>query len=247
MAELLKSQPERPPYFRRMEQVNLDGVPLLGAKAAMPVLDMLSPAAFEAVIEKALGDVQILDTRQELGFAAAHIPNALSIWQDGLASFAGWFLSYTSPILLVTEKHDADATVRTLIRQGYDNIAGCLAGGMLSWHMSGRSSAAIRTLTVQDLCSLLDQGEHLWILDVRSAGELERDGQITGATHIHITQISLRSQEVPKDRTVYVFCGSGMRSMIAASYLQSRGWSDLVVILGGMSGWRSRRCPLRRS
>ena len=52
--------------------------------------------------------------------------------------------------------------------------------------------------------------------------------------------------EVPKDREVYVFCGSGMRSMIAASFLKARGWKRLAVILGGMAGWRSRKCPIKK-
>jgi len=115
---------------------------------------------------------------------------------------------------------------------------------MLNWHMSGMSSASIRTLTVQDLCHLLDEDEPIWILDVRSEEELKRDGQISGAQHIHVTRIPERYEEVPKDRTVHIFCGSGMRSMIAASFLQARGWKDLVVILGGMAGWRSRKCPV---
>jgi hydroxyacylglutathione hydrolase len=111
--------------------------------------------------------------------------------------------------------------------------------------MSGRESSFIRTLTVQDLCRLLDE-QSLWILDVRSEGELKKDGEIAGSQHIHVTQIAERKDEVPRDRTVYVFCGSGMRSMIAASYLQSQGWKDLAVVLGGMAGWRSRRCPLKK-
>ncbi|MDD4163062.1 MAG: rhodanese-like domain-containing protein, partial [Methanothrix sp.] len=181
-----------------------------------------------------------------LAFASAHVPGSQSIWLDGLASFAGWFLSYDRPILLVGEGNFIDNMVAILLRLGYDDIAGFLAGGMLSWHMSGLQSAAIRTLTVQELCRLLDEGEKIWILDVRSESEIMRDGKIEGAQHIHITAIAERMDEVPKDREVYIFCGSGMRSMIAASYLQARGWKSLAVILGGMAGWRSRKCPLRQ-
>jgi hydroxyacylglutathione hydrolase len=147
--------------------------------------------------------------------------------------------------LLVTESNNPLEAARILIRLGFDDIAGHLAGGMLNWHMSGRESSFIRTLTVQDLCRLLDE-QSLWILDVRSEEELKKDGEIAGSQHIHVTQIAERKYEVPRDRTVYVFCGSGMRSMIAASYLQSQGWKDLAVVLGGMAGWRSRRCPLKK-
>jgi hydroxyacylglutathione hydrolase len=117
---------------------------------------------------------------------------------------------------------------------------------MLGWHMSGRESASIRMLNVHEICGRLDSDEPIWILDVRSDAELERDGRISGAQHIHVTEIARRMDEVPKDRSVYVFCGSGMRSMVTASFLQSDGWKDLAVILGGIGGWRSNKCPIEK-
>ena len=236
---LLNSQPERPPYFSRMEKANLVGEPILGA---LPDIKPLDPEDFQNLSEGA----QILDTRQELAYSAAHIFGAQSIWLDGLASFAGWFLRYDQPILLVGELNDHENAKRILVRLGFDKIAGFLAGGMLNWHMSGRESSSIRTITVHEICRQRDRNKKIWILDVRSDGELEKDGQIEGAQHIHLTEIAARMNEIPKSRAVYVFCGSGMRSMVGASFLETRGWSDLAVILGGMAGWRSRKCPLKR-
>ncbi|MDD4448901.1 MAG: MBL fold metallo-hydrolase, partial [Methanothrix sp.] len=144
VAFILQSQPDRPPYFRRMEKVNLEGRPLLGALSSPRPLDARS---FLALFEK--HNAQILDTRQELAYAAAHVPGSQSIWLDGLASFAGWFLSYDRPILLVGEGNLVENISVILLRLGFDNIAGFLAGGMLSWHMSGLESDSIRTQTVQ--------------------------------------------------------------------------------------------------
>ena len=61
---------------------------------------------------------------------------------------------------------------------------------------------------------------------------------------VHITQPPADLDEVPKDRTSYIFCGSGLRSMTAASLLQREGWTDLVVVLGGTAGWSASTCPL---
>lgn len=235
---LLKSQPERPPYFSMMEKLNLEG-PVLGV---LPSPVPLTPKDFEAMAKNA----QVVDTRMELGFGAAHVPDALSIWMGGLASFAGWFLIYDKPILLVNETNDPEEVTRILIRLGFDNIQGYLGEGMLNWHMSGIESESVRTINVSEACRLLDVGEPIWILDVRSDRELKKDGRIPGAQHIHITQIPKHLQEIPQDKTIHIFCGSGMRSMIAASLLQRNGWKDLVVILGGMEGWKSIKCPVKR-
>lgn len=230
---------ERPPYFRRTEELNIEGPPILGS---VPVVAQLKPRRFweRALLE----DSVVLDTRMELGFGAAHVPNALSIWQGGLASFAGWFLPYDKPLLLVTPEDDPTPAVRTLIRLGYDNIAGTLAGGMLQWHMAGLESQRIATLNTHELCARLDRGQSAWILDVRSDEEVTAEGTITDAHHIHITQVPEKLTEIPKDRPIHVFCGSGLRSMVVASYLQRRGWESLTVILGGVKGWDSTSCPL---
>lgn len=233
---------ERPPYFRRMEEWNLKGPPLLGT---LPVPKALSPEAFE----EARAESFVLDSRPTLCFASAHVPKSLSIWPGGLASFAGWYLSDDRPLLLVNQAEDPLPTVRPLIRMGYDDLVGYLAGGMLAWHTAGYESNSIETITVQDLCRRLDANEEPWILDVRSAEELEHDGEIPGAHHIHVTQLHRHlaelSDDIPWAQMVTIFCGSGVRSMIAASMLQSTGWPNVRVVLGGLSGWNSASCPIR--
>ncbi len=242
VADLLKSLPERPPYFSMMERRNLEG-PIL---RTLPTPEPLSPKDFKALAKDA--NAQVIDTRMELGFGAVHIPGALSIWMAGLASFAGWFLTYDRPLLLVNETNDPEEAVRILIRLGFDEIAGYLAGGMLNWHMFGMESDTIRMIDVQEACRLLDSdsGDKNWILDVRSDAELKKDGIIPGSQHIHITQVPGHLHEIPKDRKIYVFCGSGLRSTTVASLLQQSGWKDLGVILGGMAGWKSKRCPIEK-
>lgn len=229
---------EQPSYFRTMERLNLVGAPLLGDRPYPPPL---RPQQFN----KRSPEAVVVDTRMELGFSAAHVPGALSIWLGGLASFGGWFLPYDKPLLLVNETNDPEEAVRILIRTGYDRIEGYLSGGMLSWHTTGLESHSICTVTVQQLCRLLDARENPFILDVRSSEELESTGRIRDALHIHITMLPQRTGEVPKDRPVYVFCGSGLRSMIAASLLQREGWTNLNVVLGGLAGWNSVSCPIQ--
>ena len=228
---------EFPPYFRQMEKLNIEGASFR----------MINPVPL-SVREFTGGpqDAVVLDTRMEGAFGASHVPDSLSIWSDGIPSFAGWFLPYDHPILLVNESNNPAQAARRLLRLGYGNIAGFLSGGMLAWHMAGRESSSVKMMTVQSLCSFLDRGEPKWILDVRSEAELENSGRLTGACHIHLTELMARMNEVPRDPTVFIFCGSGLRSMIAASLLKREGWQDLVVVLGGMSGWKSVSCPISK-
>ncbi len=226
-----------PPYFRQMEKLNLEGVPIC---KTYPI-----PLSVDAFDSQAKGAV-IVDTRADVSFGASYVPKSLSVWSAGLPSFAGWFLPYDKPILLVNETNNPTQVARYLLRLGYFNVSGFLSGGMLAWHTAGRESATIKTITVQSFCTLLDTDEYPWILDVRSDDELEYAGSVTGANHIHITELAGRIDEVPQNRTVFIFCGSGLRSMIAASLLKREGWQNLVVVIGGLAGWRSISCPVRK-
>lgn len=228
---------EYPPYFEKMEEMNLE-LPehLLSGKT----LKYLSPKEFEKKAE----DAMILDIRKELSFGASHIPGALSIWEDGIPSFAGWFLPYDKPILLVDESGDPTKALTYLERMGYDNVEGCLAGGMLSWHMKGHESESIDTVNVQKVCDILDSDESAFLLDVRPQEEISKKGEIAGAHELHLTKLPDNLEDIPKDRPIYIFCGSGLRSMTAASILKRNGFEDIHVVLGGLSGWSSTTCPV---
>ncbi|MBS3816219.1 MAG: MBL fold metallo-hydrolase [Candidatus Thermoplasmatota archaeon] len=236
-AEKTAEMLEYPPYFKKMEEMNLD---LPEHTLSGKTLEYLSPPEFKKRAE----DAVILDTRKELSFGASHIPGALSIWEDGVPSFAGWFLPYDKPILLVDESGNPEKALTYLKRIGYDNVEGCLAGGMLSWHMSGEESDSIDTVNVHEVCDILDEDRPSYLLDVRPEKEIEQKGNIQGAHELHVTKLLDNMDEVPKDKPIYIFCGSGLRSMTAASLLKKNGWEDLHVVLGGLSGWSSTTCPV---
>jgi len=122
---------------------------------------------------------------------------------------------------------------------GYDSIAGKLSGGMLSWLAAGGRSLATDVVAVAQMRDLLDSGRPAWLLDVRSNEELEQHGRVDGSRHVHVTQLPRRMDEIPRDGAVYIFCASGLRSMIAASYLQQKGWDNVKVVLGGPPGRQS--------
>jgi hydroxyacylglutathione hydrolase len=227
----------RPYYFGQMEMLNLEGAPVLGS---LPVPIPLSPHEFSIKMDGAV----VLDSRMETDFAGSHIPGSISIWEGGIPNFAGWFLPYDKQLLLVNKTDDPLSVVKLLIRIGYDNIVGYLSGGMFSWNTSGMESASIETIKVQDLCRLLDEGEEIVVLDVRGREEIKAKGKIPDALNIPITQLYEKMAEVPKDKLVCVFCGSGLRSMMAASLLKKEGWNNLKVALGGLAGWNSNTCPV---
>jgi len=81
---------------------------------------------------------------------------------------------------------------------------------------------------------LVDKGALL--LDVRSPEEFKA-GHIDGAVNIPVQDLEARLGEVgSRDRSIVVYCHSGMRSMHAAQVLQRAGYSA-VNDLGPMERW----------
>lgn len=92
-------------------------------------------------------------------------------------------------------------------------------------------SAKNRT-SPQDARAAVDAGAIL--LDVRSPSEYA-SGAIKGAKNIPVQGLGSRLDELDKERTVVVYCRSGMRSSQAASLLRGKGFT--VLDLGPMGAW----------
>lgn len=73
-----------------------------------------------------------------------------------------------------------------------------------------------------------------FILDVRT----EEENQLVSfnfATNIPISQIPDRINEIPKNKTIVLFCSSATRATITAAYLQLKGYEDVKILLDSIS------------
>ena len=76
----------------------------------------------------------------------------------------------------------------------------------------------------------LDQSNHL-ILDVREDVEVDL-GAIDGAMHIPVNDIRDRMAELPKDKTIVIYCAVGVRGYIGARILKQAGYK-VKNLIGG--------------
>lgn len=80
------------------------------------------------------------------------------------------------------------------------------------------------------------------LIDVRTAEEFA-SGHIAGAVNIPVEVLASRLSDVPRDRTVVVYCRSGNRSKQAAEILSKAGYSD-IRDLGGLNAWSAQGLPV---
>jgi hydroxyacylglutathione hydrolase len=230
-----------PQYFKKMEEYNLNGAPLLS--------ELADPKPFSIVeFEEEMQDplVIVMDTRQPYAFAGSHIPNSLSLWLGGTSVYPGWLLDINQYIVLVHERPtDIDVATPRLRRLGFDNICGYLCGGINEWQEAGKPIRSFITAWATETKDKLDR-EEIILLDVRDPPEWAEDGYIEGAPRIFFADLPQKVSELPRDKPIVVTCSVGNRSSIALSILERAGFSEISNMLGGITAWVNLRYPTKK-
>jgi rhodanese-related sulfurtransferase len=97
-----------------------------------------------------------------------------------------------------------------------------------------------------DINAALGEAEKPFLLDVREADELTKDGAIEGAVNIPVKELFTRLSELPKekDAKIVVFCKSGHRGALAQMALLMNGYTDVVNMGGGIGAWIAAELPV---
>ncbi len=230
----------QPPYFRKMEEHNLKGNEPPLCRVAPP-----RPLTVKQFSEGLGNGMVALDIRSPESFAGAFVEGSLAIPLGMLPAFAGWFCSYDTPLGLIGPEEgyeDVLCAVRYLARLGYDQVSGFLRGGLHAWETAGRQYGRIPAVHVTELLGRMEDSNFL-LLDVRSKDEYE-SGHLAGARHIYVGQLEQHLDELPKDKAITTFCGSGRRAIIAASVLKKHGYEEVSDCLGSMSACEACGCPV---
>ncbi|MGV3547824.1 MAG: MBL fold metallo-hydrolase [Pedobacter sp.] len=220
-----------PQYFAKNAAMNKGGYESID-EVFEKGLNPLNPQDFEDLANQT--DALILDTRDPQVFAKSFIPNSINIGLNG--QFAPWvgalIPDLKQNILLVTDEGKAEETITRLARVGYDNTIGYLGGGIEAWKNAGKQLDQITSISAEEFENAYQKDENILALDVRKPGEYE-------AEHLEFTNprpldyINDWTHEVNGDKTYYIHCAGGYRSMIAASILKARGIDKVIDVAGG--------------
>lgn len=193
----------------------------------------LSPRAFEVAATET--GALILDTRDAQVFSEGFVPNAINIGIDG--GFAPWvgalIPDIKQQILLVTAPGREEEVVTRLARVGYDYCIGYLEGGFDAWKKANMEVDTIARVTADALAAIQSSHPDAVIIDVRKQSEYLSE-HLQGVENAPLDTINDSMLRIPKDKTVYVHCAGGYRSMIFASILRARGYDNLVDVIGGI-------------
>jgi rhodanese-related sulfurtransferase len=75
------------------------------------------------------------------------------------------------------------------------------------------------------------------LVDVRSKDEYDA-GKIADAINIPVDEVRARLDEIPKDRTIYIYCEAGLRGYLAQRILRQNGFDNVFNLSGGYYTWK---------
>ena len=184
----------------------------------------------------------ILDVRHQKDFVKGFIPGSWFIGIDG--GFAPWVGSLikdiNQKIVVVCPEGREEEVVTRLARVGYDNAVGYLKGSFLSWEKTGRKIDTIIQETATELEA--KNKKEINILDVRKSTEYNVE-HIESAKNKPLNDLFNHYKEIDKEKKYHIHCAGGYRSVIYISILKSKGYKNLIDIIGGYAAIKRTNIP----
>lgn len=231
--ELLTGLTPPPSYFPKNVLMNIGGYDSIDeviSRGTKP----LTLREFDAAATET--NALIIDTRKAADFAKGFIPGSINIGIDG--NFAVWVGTLVTdikqPILIIADKGREQEIITRLARVGYDHAIGFLEGGFETWKNSGNPIDTIPNISAEQFAAAETKNPEINILDVRKASEYNSE-HIINAINAPLDYINDSMQLIDKNKTYYVHCAGGYRSMSFASILKARGYNNLINVDGGFS------------
>ncbi|MBN8678005.1 MAG: MBL fold metallo-hydrolase [Chitinophagales bacterium] len=234
---LLADQPEPPKYFAMMKKLNKVDRPLL---TTVPKQQKLSTDALVANLNKG---IKLIDARNKTEFAKGFIPGSLNIQgNNAFATWAGWFLEYNEPFMLVASDEQIEDLTRKLMRIGLDNVLGYV-NDVTEWAtQTGQELEQVKQLSLDEFKEK-KEANNLQVVDLRGAAEFN-SGHILGADHVFVGTLEKNLDKVSKERQVIIHCQGGDRASIAYSILAKHGYNNVLNYSPGMNEWVNTGNPV---
>ena len=236
-------QTEAPDYFvhdailNRQDRQSLENA----------VRESLQPLELADVVKLQRSGTQVVDVRDAIDFAGAHLAGSFNIGLQGkYATWCGTVLDREKPIIVLAEEGDEEEAIMRLGRIGFDQVQGYVAGGPRALEQHPDLVAVTDRITGQALAEEIENRAMLVVVDVRAEKEWQ-EGHLDGSINMPLHHLAERAAELPRDKSLVVHCKGGYRSSIAASILQQQGFEHVLDLVGGLDAWTASKLPITES
>lgn len=102
----------------------------------------------------------------------------------------------------------------------------------------------VKLVSAEDFKSMIENKE-VQLIDVRRPQEYN-SGYIANAININFYDDDFLTQmnALNKEKIIYIYCGSAVRSTKAAEKLKKEGFKSIIHLEGGITSWKSKGFPI---
>jgi rhodanese-related sulfurtransferase len=223
--------------------------------AALPAISQTSkPLAVAAIDVKALQEmmqirkVTLINVSGLLVCMDAKIPGSLCLTCDDKKD-ASVFSSLAKDSKIVfyagsmPVNSECDLVNQTVLH-GFPSVY-ILKGGLPAWRKAGHPVVSEKriprvmswAISPGNLPAWLKQTKNPLMIDIRSA-KVYTAGHLDGALNFPLTRLHVQYADIPLNRKLLIVDEDGTQSFLAVSYLNRKGFLNILRLKGGMAGYR---------
>ncbi len=84
-----------------------------------------------------------------------------------------------------------------------------------------------------------DEYSKIFIIDARDKAQFDKS-HIPGAVNIEWRRVLAHKNQIPKDKTVLIYCNTGSLSAQAGFALRVAGYENVRILQGGFEEWKAK-------
>ena len=173
--------------------------------------------------DKKKDEVIIIDVRSSEEYKAGHIPNAINIFVDEFESRLNEIEDYKDkPIITYCNSgKKSGQAAEILVNNGFQDVTN--AQGVKEFQYDLVHYEDVRGEAFQ---TLIDENKDIVLVDVRPAKQVQEEGMIEGAINVPFDEVEKHLDQLPKDKTIALYCNTGTKSAEVAKQLEGLGYEN---------------------
>lgn len=176
-------------------------------------------------------DVFVVDTRKISKSSAGYIPKTI-ILPVSMFPFIFSLIPVGSDIIIITEEENK----QEVIDEFMELFTYKLLGYAIFSEVTAKNDFELQVVEYNpnsnaNIQEIVDRGEN--IIDIREMNEFKETGYILKAQLIPLSHFLTEYIKIPNNGDVYIFCKSGMRSVIGMTFAKRMGYTNRFIIMYG--------------
>lgn len=181
--------------------------------------------------DKKKDEVIIIDVRSSEEYKAGHIPNAININVDELEGRLNEIEDYKNkPIITYCNSgKKSGKAAEILVNNEFQDVTN--AQGVKEFQYDLVHYEDVRGEAFQ---TLIDENKDIVLVDVRPAKQVQEEGMIEGAINVPFDEVEDHLDQLPKDKTIALYCNTGTKSAEVAKQLEGLGYEKIINSIEGV-------------